>query len=500
MVTSTRPARWRRTAPQTPASSRPKGDPIGIQVGTAIATLVRTAQHTPSEAVEFRHLWGQTKPADLIATAEAHPHTLYEKVDPSLPLGLPFVRTAVSADWFDWPALPDLFPASFPGVQTGRDAFLVDADLGRLKKRLGEYFDTRLTHEQVARLFPRVMTDTARFDAKRVRDTLLARGGPDSSCFLRYTYRPFDNRWLYWEPDTKLLREKSPRYPSHVFEGNLWIEARERETTQTFSRGTFVRHLADNFGNGFSNYFPAWLHEDDLGGDGKGPRRANLSEAAHSYLKRLGLGVEHLFHHVLTTLHDSTYRKANAGALRMEWPRIPLPGWPDGGAGDAAVELSRSAARGRELAALLDPDIPVPGVTQVPLRLEIAAIAVPETIGGKNMAGEEFSLTAGWGHHGQGDAVMPGQGRITERDFSPDESAVMRESLPALGSKTFDIYLNGKAYWRNVPAANLDIPPRRIPSYSRSGCPIASGTSSVAPSAPTKFSILPIRRVGLEPY
>ena len=32
---------------------------------------------------------------------------------------------------------------------------------------------------------------------------------------------------------------------------------------------------------------------------------------------------------VLALLHDPVYREANAEALRMEWPRIPLPGWPD---------------------------------------------------------------------------------------------------------------------------------------------------------------------------
>ena len=42
-----------------------EGDPVGIQVGTAIATLVRKAEHKPAESVEFRHLWGQAKPADL---------------------------------------------------------------------------------------------------------------------------------------------------------------------------------------------------------------------------------------------------------------------------------------------------------------------------------------------------------------------------------------------------------------------------------------------------
>ena len=429
-----------------------ESDPVGIQVGTAIATLVRKTEHKPSAGVQFRHLWGQAKRAELIGTEEAEPDSLYGNIDPVLPLGLPFAQIAVSRDWFDWPALHDLYLASFPGVQTGRDAFVVDIDLGRLKERLGDYFDASLTHEEIARRYPRVMADTARFDAKRVRETLLARGGPSDSHFFRYSYRPFDNRWLYWEAETKLLREKSPRYPSQVFEGNLWIEARERETKETFSRGTFVYHLADNFGNGFSSYFPAWLQDDDLGGDGNGSRRANLTEAAHSYLKRVGLGVEDLFHHVLATLHDPAYREANAGALRMEWPRIPLPGWPDDGDGDAAPALRETATRGRELAALLDPETPVPGVTQGPLRPELAAIAVPATVGGRNMAGDDFALTASWGHRGPGDAVMPGQGRPVERPYTPEERTAMADALPALGDTTFDIYLNANALWRNVPA------------------------------------------------
>ena len=55
-----------------------EGDPVGIQVGTAIATLVRKADHAPADGVEFRHLWGQAKPADLAETAEAEPDALYE--------------------------------------------------------------------------------------------------------------------------------------------------------------------------------------------------------------------------------------------------------------------------------------------------------------------------------------------------------------------------------------------------------------------------------------
>ena len=140
------------------------------------------------------------------------------------------------------------------------------------------------------------------------------------------------------------------------------------------------------------------------------------------------------------------------GGLRMEWPRIPVPDGSEGGSG-AAEELAASAARGRELASLLDPDSPVDGVTRGALRPEIAAIAVPSTVDGTNMTGDDFAMTAGWGHFGQGEAVMPGQGRIVERRYTPEERSALGDVISVLGNSTFDVYLNDRAYWRNVPAA-----------------------------------------------
>ena len=73
-------------------------------------------------------------------------------------------------------------------------------------------------------------------------------------------------------------------------------------------------------------------------------RRANLTLVAQRYLDRVGAGVEDLFHHVLAMLHDPAYREANAGALRMEWPRILLLVWPNGDADGAGDGLAASAA------------------------------------------------------------------------------------------------------------------------------------------------------------
>ena len=430
------------------------GDPVGIQVGTAITTLVRKSVHAPAVSVGFRHLWGKEKPAVLNETAEAEPDTIYDGIQPVLPLGLPFFPVAVSEEWFDWPALPDLFQVFFPGVTTSRDPFLVDIDLNRLKSRVADYFDKSVHHDEITDRYPIAMKTTARFNSRSVRDMLMERGGPLAAGFVRYSYRPFDTRWLYWEEETKLLDERRADYRPHVFEGNLWLSSAQHLRRSTAeSHVCFTRHLASyHMIERGARWFPTYLRYVDKD-TGEIQRRTNLTIEAGNYRRSLHASVEDLFHHVLAVLHDPAYREANSGALRMEWPRIPLPGWPDGRADGAAQALAESAAQGHKLAQLLDADAPVPGVTEGTLRPEIAAIAVPSTVDGRNMSGDDFALTAGWGHYGSGDAVMPGQGRIEQRKYTDDEIHAPGAVKSVLGDNTFDIYLNDRAFWRNVPAA-----------------------------------------------
>ncbi len=437
----------------------------GIRVGTAIALLSKsaaTAEHVAGGNVRYRDFHeakAEDRRQEMLESLDAsNVDAGYISLHPDVRLGLPFKPMAVGEDWFDWPALPDLFPASFPGVQTKRDPFLVDIDLDRLKERVTDYFDPDLSHEEIARRYPTAMNSSSGFvvrNARSVRHALLQRGGPINSGFIRHAYRPFDDRWLYWDEGRGLLARPSTDYMPHVISENLWFSAAKHlrqgadKSQACFLTKSGSLHLIERSGS----LFPAWLRGDGIGNEGDDLRHANLSEAAQRYLDRLDVSVEDLFHHVLATLHDPAYNEANAGALRMGWPRIPLPGWPDGEADGAGADLARWAARGRELAALLDPDVPVSGTTQSPLNPQIGVIAMPAKIGGRNLTEADFAVTAGWGYYGQSDAVMPGQGSVVERNFSAEEGEAMGDALPTLGDRTFDIYLNGEAFWRNVPAS-----------------------------------------------
>ena len=263
---------------------------------------------------------------------------------------------------------------------------------------------------EIARRYPSIMNQTNRFNAQAVRESLLKRGKPEEKGISRYAYRPFDTRWLYWEAEHNLLDRPRPEYRAHLVDGNLWLVLQNKARPE-LSSPLVISDIGDlNQMNSSVHCTPVLLVNEGIEANVDGIQlRPNLSEAAQRYLDRLGLDVKDLFHHVIAVLHDPSYRDANADALRAEGPRIPLPGWPDGDAPGAAEELTASAARGRELAALLDSETPVTGVTTGALRPEMAAIAVPSTTDGGNMARDDFALTAGWGHFGQGEAVMPGQ-------------------------------------------------------------------------------------------
>ncbi len=182
------------------------------------------------------------------------------------------------------------------------------------------------------------------------------------------------------------------------------------------------------------------------------PTQANLSPRARGWLSAIGLpdpDADHAiailpWHHALAIGYAPAWLSENADGIRGDWPRVPLPG-------DAAL-LRASAALGAKIAALLDPDAAVPGVTTGTLSPTMMSIALPTTKGGRPMTEADRALTAGWGHAGKDAAVMPGRGLVTPRPYSPQEQAAAAEA-GLLGAATADVFLNAGAYWRNVPDA-----------------------------------------------
>jgi hypothetical protein len=199
--------------------------------------------------------------------------------------------------------------------------------------------------------------------------------------------------------------------------------------------------------------FPFVLHVAGNEGEGLGIGGAvapNLSKAALRYCAALNLPgnaetSRMVWHHVLAIAYSPAWLAEHGDGIRQGWPRVPLP--------DAADLLRASAEIGERVAALLDPQTAVPGVSAGAPRPELACIAVPMTAPG---AERDWRLTAGWGSRSQRGITMPGRGRADERPFTEAEHAAAVCSV-LLGDTTHDVWMNDASYWRNIPEKVWDL-------------------------------------------
>ena len=436
----------------------------GIQVGTAIALLARRKQHKPADAAEFRHFWGVGKLAELARAPGASDELPFTAVKPPLQLGLPLLPADVDEGYLAWPLLTDLLDVYFPSVKTSRDQALVAIGHEELEGRLDTYFDPTKSDAEVAAEAPALMTAVGGFDPAATRRHLLQRGMAPGQV-IPYAYRPFDRRFLFWDSDTRLLDRSRPdlRAAQAVSRGLLACRPkgeRSREGAPFLVTGDIADH---HFIRPASVCFPMMTSSAgdnllEMAGKIEAP---NLTVDARSYLHDLAChvasGTNPVWFHALAIGYSGDYLTQNVGAVRHDWPRIPLPATCDA--------LLDSAVLGQKVAALLDTGSPVDTVTTGAIRHELRPIGRPwKADGGQIDPGVgDLAITAGWGHAGQGGVTMPGRGRLVERAHTPEELALMREGLAnldltleqlmsCLGGSCVDVYLNERAYWRCVPS------------------------------------------------
>jgi hypothetical protein len=432
----------------------------GIRVGTAIGIMARAETRAQQAQVLFREFWGVSKRADLVESLKASDFDgQYEPASPEKANRYSFRPSKVSAEYSKWPKIIDL--CAMPpgnGLMEKRGGALIDIDRVKLEKRMRAYFDRKLDWTGYLALGHRLTEKQAGFDPKTARRKVLEAEAYDANRIVRYALRPFDLRWCYYTAVPPVWNRARLQLWAQCRGGNEFLMTRPAGVASP--EGVpfhFTRYVGDNdFLRGHAYYFPIRL---------KGQvTRANLGPTIRAYLKEINLAsvdtepssAAMVWMHALALGYSLKYLAENADGIRRDWPRIPLP--------DSKEALMASAELGSQIAALLDTESAVPGVTTA-IRPELAASAVISREGGGSLDPNkgDLALTAGWGHAGKDGAVMPGKGRIVERDYSTEESKAIEAGaaklgttddgvIELLGKRTNDVYLNGIAYWKNIPA------------------------------------------------
>ncbi|MCK9374773.1 MAG: N-6 DNA methylase [Syntrophobacterales bacterium] len=458
----------------------------GIRVGTAIGLMVRHKQRRAEPKTRFRHFWGVTKRADLLESLKApNFDDQYKNVIPQENNRFCFRPSEVSNHYLTWPRVSDLCayePFNGPIERRGNALIVFNGEKEKLSL-LEAYLDPAKTDEEILSLAPRLMKSSGEFKAKKTRNLLKGRVDYAEDKIVRYPFKPFDIRLAYLDAGIQpLFSRPSPELlAQRVIPGNAFFIT--RDTPDKYPEGTpfFFSNLVCDYDSlsGHARLFPILVFPKSLQKANKTcPQNAtlpfaevqeikptaNLSNTARTYLAALGFPnpdtdtetAALIWMNALAIGYAPAYLTENAHGCQ-DWPRVPLP--------DTAEALQASARLGRELAALLDPETPVAGVTAGAIRPELKPLAMISKVGGGalNPDAGDLALTVGWGHGGKDGVTMPGKGKVITRDYTPEELRVIREgagvlgltpeqAFERLGETTCDIYLNEVAYWQNIPA------------------------------------------------
>ncbi len=463
----------------------------GIRVGTAIGLFVKNEEKkTENSQVHFRHFWGKNKHRELLESLNGEPENLqkatesnfdYEITNPKESNRFSLRSSDVSSEYESWFKLNDLADELSNGLMEKRGSALIDIDHEDLENRMKMYFDKSVEFEMLAKLDTGLTKDAAGFEPRKVRKKL-QEFKFESDKLQRYSLRPFDTRWCYYSEVNPLWNRSRPTLWQHSEKGNLYLVSRPAGVAKPEGLPIyFTSLLGDNDSlRGHAYYFPLRLYskdskkietQDNLFGESETEIRANLSETAREYLRKLDFAevdsgevvtekgetvhvASLVWFHALAIGYSSSYLTENEDGIRQDFPRIPLPAKRE--------DLIASALLGKKVADLLDTEKQVAGVTAGKLSEVLRTICIASHAEGLQFQDDDFRVTANWGYGGKGGITMPGKGKTNERDYTEKELTALEktgaefglsreERLQCLGEKTFDVYLNDVAFWRNVP-------------------------------------------------
>jgi predicted helicase len=245
-----------------------------------------------------------------------------------------FVRKDLSlSDEFEqyW-SVVRAFPLGQNALKTDRDALFFDFDAKALEERMRRLF--ALHYDDVFRSRYQIRASSSYDIEARVR-----RAGFAARNLHPCVYRPFDLRWLYYDP--AVTSRPAYKVMRHMLAGQNVGLLVTRQTRDPFAVMA-TKHLAGHKSMAaydINSLIPLYVYPDDGTYEAADGRRPNLSDAfVKDIAGRLGLrfvpdgrgdlrrtfGPEDVFHYMYAVFHAPSYRCRYAELLAFKFPRIPL--------------------------------------------------------------------------------------------------------------------------------------------------------------------------------
>ena len=353
-----------------------------IQQGVAIGLFTKAS--AASRCVWHADLWGEREQKYRWLWEHGSADTEWVQLEPGPPFHLfELFDDAGTGAYYGWPGIKEVMAVNVTGIVTARDGFVIDLEPSALLDRIETFLDNRLSDTEVKKRLGLKENYAWRIAAARSELRAATRRKRLEDFVTKILYRPFDERFIFWHPSV-VWRPRTEAMPHLLAGENLGlIFMRQVAIGDEYTHFGASRHPVDNrafYSNkGIMSFGPLYLYPGVGKADGslfsrwakgKDGRTPNLASefveqiAAATELRfvsdgrgdlREAFGAEDVFAYIYTVFHSPGYRGNYEAQLKLDFPRVPLPG---------SVDLFRKLAEaGHDLLALHLLDSPKLGNT-----------------------------------------------------------------------------------------------------------------------------------------
>lgn len=322
----------------------PEGEPdknvFDIRQGVAVIIGIkkRLPKTQPAE-VFHSELWGSRKEKYAALSSGALKLADFKRLQPQAPYFMFYdVNLAALAAYDNGFSIAELFVEQSTGIITARDELVINFDRNKLKKKLADFLDPQVSHDETRRRFfgnkksgKYLAGDSRSWRLSEKRPLLQVR---DLSPTLRpILYRPLDVRWICYDPD--LVDWPRAEIMSRFNAGDNLALITPRMTNDDFSPFVSTEIISNKSASRYdqSYFFPLYIYPSDQEFD-QTPR-LNFNDKPFKKLQSRATDASRgrpnerdVFSYIYGVLHCPAYRSLYAEFLNVDFPRIPWPASP----------------------------------------------------------------------------------------------------------------------------------------------------------------------------
>lgn len=316
---------------------------FNIMQGVCVNIFVRKGGKKPTDApalVHYAELRGTREMKFGFLESHDATSTDFQDVTPRAPMYFFTPKDYSGIEEYNQGfSVSELFANNSVCVVTTKDKFLVCDTPQDVRSRISNLIS--LPDDELRRKYG--LRDTRNWTLQQAKNDVGA--DVDEDKILKYSYRPFDKRYLYYTGTTNgLVARPRGKVQKYLLREENFALLSCRQSVGEWSHVGISDSITDfcclsNKTKECTYIFPLYIYDSETD-----ERTANFSGKTYAQIsKKLGFepAAEDLFGYVYAVLHSPSYRKRNVEFLKNDFPRIPY-------ISDTA-EFRRLSALGRKL-------------------------------------------------------------------------------------------------------------------------------------------------------